>query len=372
MKKFFTFLCAALLSAGTWADTAVLSWNLGENGAELGDAGKVNAIVGAAGSSAEGWTLAMTGNTSKNWSNGNGKIFLNGDSIMTLKNSNGVQITLTLPEGLYASQVEFYAVTNADDAKGTLKEFDGAACKDSVHSLKDYDNPTYIVKELELAKNEFTFTFGGKQVCFIAVVTYSNEKPVEPDPVALLSWMLGENGAEAAAANAITGAAGSLAEGWTIALTGNDEKNWGAGGKITYKGNEYKSLKNSNGVQITLTLPEGQYASQVEFFVVTNDNEVNGELREFDGQEEEVVIESLKDFANPTVIVRKLDTPKNEFTFTFGAKQVCFLAAVTYSNQAPSAVENIQAAPKAVKVIRNGQIVIIRDGVEYNALGAQL
>ena len=241
MKKLFTFVCAALFSASMLADQVTLAWNLGENGAAPEAA---NSITGATGSPAEGWTIAITGNSAKNWSAGNGKIFLNGDSIMTLKNSNGAQNTVTLPAGLYASKVEFYAVSNAD-AKAALAEFDGENYKDSVESIKDYDHPTIIVKELAVAKNEFTFTFKKNQVCFIAVVTYSDEEPVEPDPEALLSWHLGANGAEATAANSITGAAGSLAEGWTIAITGNADKTWGAGGKLTYKGKEYKTLKNS-------------------------------------------------------------------------------------------------------------------------------
>lgn len=41
-------------------------------------------------------------------------------------------------------------------------------------------------------------------------------------------------------------------------------------------------------------------------------------------------------------------------------------------NNTPSAVENNTVAAKAVKMIENGQIVIINNGVRYNALGAQL
>ena len=41
-------------------------------------------------------------------------------------------------------------------------------------------------------------------------------------------------------------------------------------------------------------------------------------------------------------------------------------------NNTPSAVENNAIAAKAVKMIENGQIVIINNGVRYNALGAQL
>ena len=382
MRKFFTFVCAALVSASMLADTAILSWNLGENGTAATPDETTGNIVGAAGSAAEGWTIAMDGKS-------DGKVMapamdsttINGEEYWPIKNSNGKKITVTLPEGYYASKVEFYAITNADDAKGTLKEFDGEACKDTVHSLKDYENPTYIVKELEVAKNEFSFLFGGKQVCFVAFVTYSDQEPVTPLPVALLSWMLGENGAEATAANSITGATGSLAEGWTIAMPENTSKTFGAGGKINYKGADYKSLKNSNGLQIVVTLPEGLYATQVEFYAVTNDDATKGTLKEFDGAACKDSVESLKDYANPTRIVKELATPKNEFTFLFGGKQVCFIAAVSYTDEAPEdpepidpeeGIEDVKAGTKAIKVFENGQLVIIKNGIRYNALGAQL
>ena len=374
MRKIFTFAIAALFSASMLADTAILSWQLGENGAY---AEKANSITGAAGSLAEGWTIAITGNTSKDWSAGNGKIFLDPDSIMTLKNSNGAQNTVTLPEGLYASQVQFYVVTNDSTAKGMLAEFDGEACKDSVHSLKDYDNPTVIVKNLETPKSEFTFTFKVKQVCFIAVVTYSDQAPEAPKPYGLLSWMLGEGGTEATAAHSITGMPGSGAEGWTIAITGAADKNWGAGGKMTYKGVEYKTLKNSNGAQNTVTLPEGLYATDVEFRAVTNDGEAVGSLKEFDDVACKDTVFALKtSYDNPTIILKELATPKNEFTFTFGGKQVCFLAIVHYTEEAPETpeegIDNTSIAPKAVKLIENGQIIIFKNGVKYNALGAEI
>lgn len=376
MKKIFLFALAALFSASMLADTAILSGQLGENGATLVEPGRV--IVGAAGSAAEGWILAMAGTGDKKWATSD-TIVYNETEYATLKNSNGRQDTIILPEGLYASKVEFYVTTNDEATKGTLKEFDGEACKDSVYSLKDFEHPYYLAKELETPKNIFTFTFGGKQVCFIAIVTYSAEAPEEPKPYGLLSYNLGENGADlgdAGKVNSITGATGSAAEGWTIAMTGDATKNWAGGGKLGYKGNEYKTLKNSNGVQITLTLPEGRYATDVEFRSVTNDDAAVGSLKEFDGVSCKDTVFSLKDYTNPTIIAKELATPKNEFTFTFGGKQVCFIAIVHYTEEAPveptEAVENTKAEIKAIKRIENGQIVIIKNGIRYNALGAQL
>lgn len=376
MRKFFTLAFTALLSAGVWADTAVLSWQMGENGA---DATAANSITGATGCAAEGWTITISGNDTKKWNAGNGKIFLNGDSVMTLKNSKGAQNTITLPEGLYASKIEFYAVTNDSTAKGVLTEVDGVACKDSVESLKDYDHPTYIAKELETPTGKFTFTFKNKQVCFVAVVTYSNVAPEAPKPTAILSWQMGANGAEATKVNSITGAAGCAAEGWTIAMTGDTTKNWSAGSKLSYKGVEYKSLKNSNGVEITVTLPQDLYATDVVFLAVTNDDAEVGSLKEFDGESVKDTVFSLNDYTNPTRIEKHLATPKNEFTFLFGGKQVCFIAAVMYTDEpenpnepGETGMKETVAAPKAMKVIENGQVIIYKNGVRYNALGIQM
>ena len=187
---------------------AVLSWYLGVNGAEASGA---NSITGAAGSAAENFTIAITGNTGKNWSKGNGSITYNSTSYMTLKNSNGAQNTVTLPTGMYAHKVEFYAVTNHDDTKGKLSEFNGSSCNDEVSSLKDYSNPTYIAKEFDTGVNSFTFTFSTKQVCFIAIVTYSDSETLESeDPEPAQTYTTVYDIAASLASN-IEGNSGSLA-----------------------------------------------------------------------------------------------------------------------------------------------------------------
>ena len=44
---------------------------------------------------------------------------------------------------------------------------------------------------------------------------------------------------------------------------------------------------------------------------------------------------------------------------------------LTYKAPEATAVENVDAAEKAIKVFENGQLVIIKNGVRYNALGVQ-
>ena len=167
----------------TWSYTkkkpGIISWNLGEDGAELTNGDAANAITGATGSAAAGWTVAITGNKEKNISAGNGYIEYNGNSYKTIKDSKGAQNTITLPAGEKAKKVEFYATSNPKDpdtGAGRLVEFNGVTCSEEVSSVKDYKNPTYISKSLSVPANSFTYTFKDVQVCYIAVVTLATEE----------------------------------------------------------------------------------------------------------------------------------------------------------------------------------------------------
>ena len=160
MKKIlslFALLMTIVIGAKAADESAILYWESSQtsaNSIQIGD-----------------FTIAITGNTGKNWSNGNGDITIGSTSYKTLKNSNGAQNTITCPDGYVATGITFYAVTNDGSTKGKLSELDGTPCTDEVSSLKDYSNPTVISKNIE-EKESFTFTFSTKQVCFIAVVTY--------------------------------------------------------------------------------------------------------------------------------------------------------------------------------------------------------
>lgn len=170
MKKVFTLLTLLLcVVSSAWADDAILSWNMGADGVAATGA---NSITGAAGCAAEGFTIAITGNTGKSWSNGNGDISYGGTNYKTLKNSNGAQNTITCPAGKVATQIVFYVTANADD-DAKLSELDGTSIDEAVTSHKNYSNPTVITKSIN-NKTAFTFTFSTKQVCFIAVVTYTD------------------------------------------------------------------------------------------------------------------------------------------------------------------------------------------------------
>ena len=42
------------------------------------------------------------------------------------------------------------------------------------------------------------------------------------------------------------------------------------------------------------------------------------------------------------------------------------------TGRVPGAIQNVELAPKATKILRNGQLLIIRDGKEYNVVGAEI
>ncbi len=193
--------------------------------------------------------------------------------------------------------------------------------------------------------------------------TWNDAAPVAKQVV---YWMDGTT-----AANTIT-----VADGWNLTINGNAGKNWTAGnGSIKYEGTNYMTLKNSNGAQNTLTLAAGQKAAKVDFYATTNHDTDPGKLTEFNGTSCTDEVSSVKDYSHPTHISKTLATPANSFTFTFGSKQVCFIAVVTLADDDDpgTEVEEVQGDKvQSTKVVRSGQMILIRDGVEYNILGVRM
>lgn len=456
MKKLFTIICAALLSAGVWADTAVLSIQLGPNGTEAGEA---NSITGASGSEAEGWTIAMTGNSEKKFAHSSKPISCNGVGYIGLKNSNNVQITVTAPAGIFASQVEFFVHSNDASVDAELKEFDGNSCSDAVTAHKnDYATPTYIVKNFATPKNEFTFTFGGKQVCFVAFVTYAgNTNPNCAEPqIAFGDWNDTENGFPVTITTNEAGVSLSYAVNEADYMAYEGVFYVGSKAVVAAKASKdgyndaivrataplhsmvVKLLTNELGFEVGDTVCEGMRFEAPDITLVLHDTEwQNNAVAKIDsGAPAEFgyttyiagqTNPSPKDGAIPTAgcfytfetkadgvlkVAAKINAGKNLYVATpdeqlsvkVNGEQVAYggtLAAATYGmiefavkkdatyyvwctgsklilfgfvlgEKEESAVESIQqSAVSTTKVIRNGQVVILRNGVEYTLLGTQ-
>lgn len=128
---------------------------------------------------ANGFKVAISGNTSKNLSAGNGSIAVDGVTYRTLKNSNGAQNSIYAPEGKVINSVTFYVTANYDtNGNPILSEFEGASTSYEVTSLKDYENPTVLPCTLATPASSVTFTFSKCQVCYVAVVEYSTSTAI--------------------------------------------------------------------------------------------------------------------------------------------------------------------------------------------------
>lgn len=116
--------------------------------------------------------------------------------------------------------------------------------------------------------------------------------------------------------------------GWSI--TSRDDKAILYGNNISFRGKEYKTFKSSNGAQSTIKMPEGYKATKVTFIGYTNDASVSSVLSEIDGKSASMTmdakVQSSGTLTTPSRIEYDFtDEPCNEFTFTFGTKQACFI-----------------------------------------------
>lgn len=79
----------------------------------------------------------------------------------------------------------------------------------------------------------------------------------------------------------------------------------------------------------------------------------------------------------PTTATKETKTPASDaryfqFVYTEKANGNVALGAIRISKSQSTAIDNATAETPAVKTIENGQLVIIRDGVKYNAMGVRL
>ena len=241
--------------------------------------------------------------------------------------------------------------------------FDGTAYKigDEVLTIKDQFN---VVEAAGLEANT-TYTIEGM------VGLYDETHQLYPisftkqgggsDPTPSGDFYAWEDGMEAA--NKLT-----FADGSTVQITGNESKTIGSAKKITIDGNEYTTLKISNGAENTFTLPAGKKAKNVTFYSYVNkataeaadrDNywaDVNGTAYDAAAKG------TMKDFTDsedyllhPDVYTFELGGV-NSFTFKNAGYQPCIVIRVALDD-----ASNINTVKTA-----------IIDGTRYNLAGQKV
>lgn len=133
-----------------------------------------------------GYTMAITGNTSKNISSAS-NIVINGEKYKSIKLSNGAQNTLTLPAGKVATKITFYSYVNVGaqtDRPAFWKEVGGVSYDKETSGgelmcFKDAENPDVRSYTFDTPLNAITFTNSGEQLCFVMELEVGESTGIE-------------------------------------------------------------------------------------------------------------------------------------------------------------------------------------------------
>ena len=139
-------------------------------------------------------------------------------------------------------------------------------------------------------------------------------------------------------------------KGFILQITGNEEKTLGGGNDFTIGGKTYKSIKNSNGAETTLTLPEGKVASGITLYSYVNKAKEDGvsyfwkKIAGVDFADAAAAggeFESFQDAANPDKIEYQFNGKTNSITFNNTGAQMCFVIEVTIETAEATAVTEV-------------------------------
>ena len=142
--------------------------------------------------------------------------------------------------------------------------------------------------------------------------------------------------------NLLTGKTGTVAEGYSIAITGRDDKAIISGSNITIGGTAMQSMRVSNGAQNTLTIPDGVEVKGITFFSYNNYDSPDAGWKEVAGTSYE---DDTKDsywgniplqananvedrLTNPDVRTYALNQTGGTVTYTNANNQPCYVIGV--------------------------------------------
>ena len=172
--------------------------------------------------------------------------------------------------------------------------------------------------------------------------------------------------------------------GFSLQITGNTSKNISSGKTITVGGNQYTTMKVSNGAQNTLTLPTGMVAAGITFYSYVNKDAATDRdsyWKEVAGVTYDTPDASGGIFANygeneGTPDKREYnfgDNRLNAITFTNTGEQCCYIIEITIAaGEVVTCIQNVKAAVVDLnaaafnlagqKVAENYKGVVIKDG----------
>lgn len=144
--------------------------------------------------------------------------------------------------------------------------------------------------------------------------------------------------------------------------------------KATPSVTSFTTLSELDGLTITLSGVEVQFAGQDGAIYLTDESldVLYGEGHNYTFSNNVLTIESFVYDAEEMDPLPEEGKDMLIYTGNVFAGYRDLLLCTIHFGTSPSALENTAAEVKAVKTIENGQIVIIREGKRYNAVGAEL
>ena len=168
-------------------------------------------------------------------------------------------------------------------------------------------------------------------------------------------------------------------DGATLQITGNLDKTLASASDITIGVEAHKSIKLSNGAEMTFTCPTGKYAVGVTFYSYINKDEGTTDRTSFWKSVDEqtytadnaTILKSYKDGKNPDKVSFTIGG-KPAFKFCNSGDQLCFLMDVAYGNPAGiTAIENDVQPDRTTYNIMGQRVtdstrgIVIRNGKKY-------
>lgn len=142
-----------------------------------------NTLVGKEGNDAYGWSIALTGNSSKAYSKGSlddaSKITTPSGALTSIKLSNGAANTLNIPAGKAVTKLTFYSFINAaGPARTSYWSTVGSTDLNNMpmgaynNAADCYTTPDVRSYTFDNATGSIEFTNTGEQLCFVIAVEY--------------------------------------------------------------------------------------------------------------------------------------------------------------------------------------------------------
>lgn len=138
-----------------------------------------------------------------------------------------------------------------------------------------------------------------------------------------------------------------------------------------------KSIKYSAGVKYTIQLPKGLTVDKIKFYGYDNYADADAYISTLNGtnyNSTEYVFPAKDAAGNATLTSHTFDFSEQPvqgtIEFIINGKQ-CGLAITLYSKDSTSGIENTlkNEQNNVKKFFRNGQLLLIKDGISYNAAG---